>query len=171
MLRSSHLLGDFDLRPAELADRLAIFPRYRHRGHRHRPLDQNSKNAARDVDGPDAVLVAGSGLIIRLRKDTVGSTPTRPTKEPPNEPSGAKKYAPRYRLGDPARRHVSDASSANDDGQIRRDHRRDEQLIGWPMSPTPSLPPPSAHFPAQAQRRPSRRSTCRLAPISQLLSS
>lgn len=30
-------------------------------------------------DGPDAVLVAGSGLIIRLRKDTVGSTPTRPT--------------------------------------------------------------------------------------------
>jgi hypothetical protein len=29
--------------------------------------------------GPDAVLVAGSGLIIRLRKDTVGSTPTRPT--------------------------------------------------------------------------------------------
>jgi hypothetical protein len=26
------------------------------------------------------VLVAGSGLIIRLRKDTVGSTPTRPTK-------------------------------------------------------------------------------------------
>jgi hypothetical protein len=30
--------------------------------------------------GPDAVLVAGSGLIIRLRKDTVGSNPTRPTK-------------------------------------------------------------------------------------------
>ena len=30
-------------------------------------------------DGPDAVLVAGSGLIIRLRKDTVGSNPTRPT--------------------------------------------------------------------------------------------
>ncbi len=29
--------------------------------------------------GPDAVLVAGSGLIIRLRKDIVGSTPTRPT--------------------------------------------------------------------------------------------
>jgi hypothetical protein len=31
--------------------------------------------------GPDAVLVAGSGLIIRLRKDIVGSTPTRPTKD------------------------------------------------------------------------------------------
>jgi hypothetical protein len=30
--------------------------------------------------GPDAVLVAGSGLIIRLRKDIVGSNPTRPTK-------------------------------------------------------------------------------------------
>ena len=27
------------------------------------------------------MLVAGSGLIIRLRKDIVGSTPTRPTKE------------------------------------------------------------------------------------------
>ncbi len=26
------------------------------------------------------MLVAGSGLIIRLRKDTVGSNPTRPTK-------------------------------------------------------------------------------------------
>jgi hypothetical protein len=67
------------LRAAELADRLAVFPRYRRRGHHHRPLAQNSKNAARD--GPDAVLVAGSGLIIRLRKDIVGSTPTRPTKE------------------------------------------------------------------------------------------
>ncbi|CAG9258179.1 hypothetical protein PCAR4_440084 [Paraburkholderia caribensis] len=35
---------------------------------------------SRSIVGPDAVLVAGSGLIIRLRKDTVGSTPTRPTK-------------------------------------------------------------------------------------------
>src|ERR1700754_2729853 len=30
--------------------------------------------------GRAAVLVAGSGLIIRLRKDTVGSNPTPPTK-------------------------------------------------------------------------------------------
>src|SRR6266702_4821203 len=38
----------------------------------------------RSIVGPDAVLVAGSGLIIRLRKDTVGSTPTRPTNIPQN---------------------------------------------------------------------------------------
>lgn len=30
--------------------------------------------------GTDAVLVAGSGLIIRRRKSIVGSNPTRPTK-------------------------------------------------------------------------------------------
>jgi hypothetical protein len=29
--------------------------------------------------GPDAVLVAGSGLIIRRRNPVVGSNPTRPT--------------------------------------------------------------------------------------------
>ncbi|CAG9189766.1 hypothetical protein PSAB6_10327 [Paraburkholderia sabiae] len=34
---------------------------------------------SRSIVGPDAVLVAGSGLIIRLRKDIVGSNPTRPT--------------------------------------------------------------------------------------------
>lgn len=76
----SRLFGFSDLHAAALADRLAIFPRCsRHVVEVAGMHFRHTSEAFIVCDGPDAVLVAGSGLIIRLRKDTVGSTPTRPT--------------------------------------------------------------------------------------------
>lgn len=77
----SRLFGFSDLHAAALADRLAIFPRCSRRAVEIAGMQFRHTQAKHSTvcDGPDAVLVAGSGLIIRLRKDTVGSTPTRPT--------------------------------------------------------------------------------------------
>lgn len=70
---------------------------------------------SRSIVGPDAVLVAGSGLIIRLRKDTVGSNPTRPTN--PRKASPISHHRPRNRgVGFSARNRILPSSLLPDPG-------------------------------------------------------